>query len=516
MKRQAIDSSRRQVLKGAAGYSLALPFLQSLATKNAYGQPSIKTPKRFVAMLNEHGALAESSMFPAQSLLTQRANVFADHEIGWGSLKATRSGAEAMVAPVLRAPADEFSDRLIGKMNVLHGLDIPVYMGHRNGHYLGNFGAVLELKEPYSSNLRPTIDQVMAYSSSFYPQLDSIRQRVMIAPGARASWNYSNPTARTGTIGNIGASEDSLQLFDKIFVPAGSPPPQQRRHVVDFVLESYKTLKSSNRRLSLGDKQRLDDHMERMSELERKLTSKPVISCMARARPGRAAGYGYVDEAEFTKLVTLWLDVFIAAFTCNTSRIGVLPLTELRQLLSYAGDWHQGVAHQATTAVAQEKLLTAYQRAFSRIIVPFASKLDAIEEHPGTSYLDNTLIMWTQEAGWETHTSVSIPVVTFGSAGGFLKTGQFVDYRRKNSPLSAYKGNGTNQILGVLYSQLMATVLQAMGVAPAEFERWGHKGYGWPEFGTEGWLPPFAKHYVNPSSRYFQMASDILPQLKAS
>ncbi|MDX2022137.1 MAG: DUF1552 domain-containing protein [Deltaproteobacteria bacterium] len=514
MKR-TLDASRRQWLKGAAGYSLALPFLQSLATKTAFGQTTVAAPKRFVAMLNEHGGLAESSMFPAMGTLTDKANLFPDHEIGWGALKATRSGADAVVAPVLRAPADLFSDRLIGKMNVLHGLDVPVYMGHRRGHYLGNYAAVLELKEPYTSNLRPTIDQVMAYSPGFYPQLDGIRERVMIAPGAQASWNYSNPTARTGSVMNVRGPDDSLQMFDRIFVPAGAPPPMQRRHVVDYVLESYNNLKNANRRLSAGDKQRLDDHMERMSELERKLTSKPVASCMARPRPPRAAGYAYVDESEFTTLVNLWLDVFIAAFTCDTSRIGILPLVDLRQLLSYAGDWHQQVAHQYNTDAAQEKILMAYQRAFSRVIVPFAQKLDAIEEHPGSSYLDNTLIMWTQEAGWETHTSVSVPVVTFGSAGGFLKTGRFVDYRRKNSPLSAYKGTGTNQALGLLYSQWMATALQAMNVPPSDFERWGHKGYGWPEFGTEGWLPPFSKHYQSTSSRYFQMASDVLPQLKA-
>jgi hypothetical protein len=74
---------------------------------------------------------------------------------------------------------------------------------------------------------------------------------------------------------------------------------------------------------------------------------------------------------------------------------------------------------------------------------------------------------------------------------------------------------GRTQVLGLLYSQWLATVLQAMGAPASEFERWGHKGYGVPYITKESWTPPFAKHYGNTSSRYFTMASDFLPFLRA-
>ena len=81
----------------------------------------------------------------------------------------------------------------------------------------------------------------------------------------------------------------------------------------------------------------------------------------------------------------------------------------------------------------------------------------------------------------ETHGSVSIPVVTFGSAAGRLKTGLLCDYRRIGNTASQFDpGAGGKQTLGLLYSQWLATVLQAMGVPPSEFERWGYKGYGYP------------------------------------
>lgn len=67
----------------------------------------------------------------------------------------------------------------------------------------------------------------------------------------------------------------------------------------------------------------------------------------------------------------------------------------------------------------------------------------------------------------------------------------------------------------MLYSQWLETVLLSMGLSPAEFERWGHKGYGVPFLTQEDWTPPFRQHYGDTSSRYFQMASDPLALVRA-
>ena len=148
--------------------------------------------------------------------------------------------------------------------------------------------------------------------------------------------------------------------------------------------------------------------------------------------------------------------------------------------MSYGGDWHQEVAHQWQLADRQALLVQSYQRFFASTFVDMAKRLD-VEEAPGATYLDNSLLVWTQESGMETHGSVSIPVVTFGSAAGRMKTGMLVDYRRMGNTASQFDpGAGGKQTLGMLYSQWLATVLQAMGVPPSEFERWGTQGLRLP------------------------------------
>ena len=81
------------------------------------------------------------------------------------------------------------------------------------------------------------------------------------------------PGVTTGSIENVRGYASSLELFNKIFVPPTTGGPAPRAPIVDRVLENYKRLRNGNRRLSAADRQRLDDHMARIAELQRKLTA---------------------------------------------------------------------------------------------------------------------------------------------------------------------------------------------------------------------------------------------------
>ncbi len=517
MARTVIDITRRQMLLGTGGAMLALPVLPSLLTKTAYGQdPTFTRKPRLYWLCTDHGGAFESSMFPAGSLLTNKQAMFPDHEIAMGTLASTVSGETRSVSPILSGSSSRFSEALVAKMNVLYGLDVPFYIAHNTGLHLGNYarndgnggdGAAVQ------SSPRPTIDQIMAWSPSFYDNLASTRERSMIMSSKTVSWNYSDPENRSGTIDNVRGHDSSLALFNKIFVPEQVGPPP-RAPIVDRVLDSYKALRDGNRRLSGADRQRLDDHMARIAELQRKLNA--TASCGDVAEPTDEAQDHYGNTAQDAIAYgKLWNEVVAAAFVCGTSRIGVLGYGGSERFVAYGGDWHQEVAHQWQLADKQELIKQSYQKVFEGIFMDLAAQLD-VEEAPGMTFLDNSLLVWSQECGMSTHDSVTIPIVTFGSAAGFLKTGIFADYRRVGNPASMYDPQaGGQQYLGVLYNQWLATVLQAMGVPPSEFERWDHKGYGVPFVSGESWTPPYAKHYGTTSSKYFTGASDILPFLKA-
>ena len=505
------------MLVGIGGTTLALPILPSLLTKTAYGaDPTFTRPPRLYWVTTEHGGAFEASMFPSGASLTSSATLFPDHTVRSGALRVTAQGANNVVSPVLQAAATALTPALVAKMNVLWGLDVPFYIAHNTGLHLGNYA-----RNDGNGNdgravqafPRPTIDQIMAWSPSFYPDLSKIRERALVMGNRPVSWGYSDPAVPTSSINSVLGYTSSLDLFNKVFVPPTTGAPT-RTPIVDRVLANYKRLRNGNTRLSAADRTRLDDHIARIAELERKLTATATTSCGNVAVPtDNANRHTGNSPAEAARQLELFNEVAAAAFMCGTSRIAVLGYGDTSRFVSYGGDWHQEVAHQWQLADKQALLVQSYQRFFEAVLVDMADRLSA-EEAPGISFLDNSLLVWTQESGMEAHGSVSVPVVTFGSAGGRLNTGLLCDYRRTDNAASQYDpGAGGMQALGLLYNQWLATVLQAMNVPPSEFERWGYTGYGYPYVSKETWTPPYAKHYGDTSSRYFQMASRSLPFL---
>jgi hypothetical protein len=101
-----------------------------------------------------------------------------------------------------------------------------------------------------------------------------------------------------------------------------------------------------------------------------------------------------------------------------------------------------------------------------------------VQEAPGVTVLDNTLVMWIWESGEETHANNEVPVLMAGSAGGSLRTGQYCDYRDLSTGGDLWQYNQVrSERPGLPQNQLLATCLQAMGVSPAEFTNVPNSGF---------------------------------------
>lgn len=499
--------TRRQMLYGAGGVALGLPFLRSLVPGPAYGQEvEYVAPKRFFAMTTGHGGVFESAMFPSESLLSQSSTLYTGLTVRRGSLAATVSGGQRRVSEVLRAPEASFPAELVGKMNVLWGLDIPFYIAHHSGGHLGNF-ARNDGNGDDGRNVQgawqPTIDQLMAWSESFYPDIDNIKRRSIVTGSVgRMSYFWSTPSNRSGTIQEVQRSTNAQSLFNEVFVPEETMDPEEpkRPPIVDRVLENYRSLRQSNRRLSSEDRRRLDDHIDRLAELQRRVNAvpEPLAACRLAGPPG--TGGNYVGEMQAL------LDVVVAAFLCGTSRVAVMGITE-SNFVADNGDWHQSVAHQWHLAEPQAKLQEANRGAFQNVLLYLARQLD-VEEAPGVTVLDNSLLTWSQECGMETHEASSMPVVTFGGAGGALRTGNFCDYRNRTAKGMRSTYGSERGYSGLLYNQWLATCLLAMGVPRSEWQNIEHNGaagYGNPYVSTD-----YALTHV---PGVVENASDLLPFL---
>lgn len=512
--------SRRMFLRGAAGFTLPMPFLGSLlkpATARADGGP----PRRFIAFATEHGGIWPEYMHPPDAALTDKMT-YAGHEVRRGALAPTMANGITTLSPVVSGSSSRLTPTLVSKMNLLRGLDLTWYLSHHRGGHLGNVAEHDPMGEPADGPVVaiPTIDQVMAWSPTFYPDPSGIRERSLIMGSGKLSSGWSSPTTKSGTVQTLNAETNSLTLFNRIFVPATGSTTPTRPSIVDQVLADYQRIRNSNRRLSGDDKRRLDDHVSRLSELQRKLTAVNAMSCSGVAKPSMsssdvkkgASTYGE-NPAKQAQFWELFNDVIVAALSCDTSRVATMRVEDT--FSTFSGDWHQSIAHEAAKdADAHTTLYQAHQKYFEGVVLDLIAKLDAVQESDGMTLLDHSLVQWTQESGVITHDQIDLPIVTAGSAGGFLRTGNYVDYRNLNKTGQKKGSEGflVGQNTGLIYNQWLGNVLQAMGVPRTEYETEKNGGYGHPYMAgsNTSWFGGYNKY----GTAELSVMGEILPFLR--
>ncbi|MDX2053999.1 MAG: DUF1552 domain-containing protein [Polyangiaceae bacterium] len=486
MSRSSSRLHRRWFLAGAGGALLPLPLLGSLFSPGTSEAQALRE-KCFGFFYQPHGNAYQRDMYPSQATLTNTM-AYAGHTIRNGALVGNDSAGEMRVSEVLRAPSTRLSQALVAKMNVLMGLDVPFYQSHNTGMALGNFGDNQQgIKSVVANGRRPTLDQILAWSPTFYSDASRVVNRSVVL--GDQSFAHANPKTRVGPIEMVGkTAQGSRDLFDQLFNTTTGP---REKLLIDKTLANYTALRNGNQRLSSGDKRRLDDHIESLYELQRKL-----IAATSGTPPPRPATNSTdlsnkteysMDPALQVQAYQLWNDVIVAAFSTGTSRVISTSIWDASFTTypgsAYGGSWHQEVAHKASIdAAAYTLLLTSYRTFFADVFVDLAKKLDAVDRGGGTTLLDDCLLFWTHESGHHTHDPICVPVVTFGSAAGGMKTGQFCDYRDLTRKM---KGGDDLQKedyeIGLLWHQWLGSVFQALGIPKSEYEVPAENG-GYPNF----------------------------------
>jgi hypothetical protein len=489
------EVDRRHFLRGLGGTLLALPVLPSLLGAREARAQAAQNNKCFVHFRTPHGAIFGASMWPADAALTQSV-FFADHDVRRGDLVAPVNGnGEAVISRVLTAKSTALTPALVTKMNILRGLDYPMYMGHNFGAALGYY----DFNKQRPGSPRATIDQIMAWSPAFYPSVASVKKRsVAIASSGTSSgsWGYNTPGVRASGVasGSISAVESSLALFDTLVAGTSGARPS-RPAVVDRVLDSYRRLRNGNRRLSAEDKVRLDQHIHAVEELQRRLGTSSAPGCQVPPRPStdnlalKRSGSFAADPVKNVQYFQLVNEVLAVALNCGTCRVATFSIDENNQNLTFTTrapqgeDWHNNVVHPATVPGNNQDLVVQFNKVFfAEVFMDLVSRLDRFPNGRGGTLLDDSLVAWGQENGNTPHFSFSVPVVTAGSAGGAIKTGSYCDYRnisRKVSGDSSTGAEGSFLWAGLVYNQWLSTALRAMGIPEAEWSEPDHPGYGW-------------------------------------
>jgi hypothetical protein len=232
-----------------------------------------------------------------------------------------------------------------------------------------------------------------------------------------------------------------------------------RRSVLNYLNDEAKTLRN---RLAASEKQKLDQHLETLSLMEKKLD--PAAAGVSCSKPNAPAGpdddrnvpeidrYGFVNN-------------FIATlFACNMTRVATFHMnSQSMDWLSMngspladeeRGDIHNNIAHMMKDGDdASVRKVALVHNFYASQVSALCDLLKSIDDGNGKTAYDNTIILWTNELGDPVqHLPYNVPFVLAGGGGSWAK-GRYLKYGGAPDPHTEKNTNSHNALLVSVLNQ---------------------------------------------------------------
>ncbi len=227
---------------------------------------------------------------------------------------------------------------------------------------------------------------------------------------------------------------------------------KHRRSILDFVLEDAAALR---KRLGARDQKKLDEYLEGVRDIERRLVAFESQSPFAVLAPlpsnpqseVRSARYEIPNAqspirnpqsaiprgipADYAEHIRLMADMMILAFQADLTRVVTFMFANEGSNRSYrqvgVPDGHHDMSHHGKSAdkIEKKRLIDLFH---ARQLAQILAKMKAVEE-PGGALLDNTMLVYGGGIGdGDRHNHDDLPILLAGRGAGALKPGRHVKY----------------------------------------------------------------------------------------
>jgi hypothetical protein len=337
---KSIQLSRRSLLRGVAGATLALPWLEAMEPRQAMAQTRTPPPKRYVVLFggtslgrNDTHLLVPSALGPNYPTNTALA------PLDTRGVKSHVGIVSNLVIPI-SGPASR----------------PPLWHASSTGVLLS--GVTATSRSPAA--LGPTSDWIVAsrllagLAPAARPRADCLTWRVQaegyISGGATGIMSARrNPS--TGALEQVSPIASPQVIFRNLFgSAAGSDPTAAARadmnhqSVLDFVAGRASDLST---RVSASDRLRIQQHLDEVRDLERSVAALATSTCAAPPDPGpdpatsfqtqsgttTGATIGYSNERRRGELLA---EMLYLALACDISRAASLMLSFSQSFMNCA------------------------------------------------------------------------------------------------------------------------------------------------------------------------------------
>jgi hypothetical protein len=412
--------SRRAVLRGTGGISIALPWMEVMGVRKASAQTSAA---RFLAVYTPGGTVMD---------------------------KWRVSGTESAFAlsPILK-PMEGVKSKLL----VLEGVDMQSAIGeqHQSGIVAWLSGTPQSgANRGYAAG--PSIDQVIAKKISATKRKRSLQIALRWATGK--SHGLLSPINAcnfedNGKFNPIPPSLDPRAIWNDLFgaldpLAIGGPKARlaRRKSVLDFVDRRYAALAKE---LGTQDRQKLEQHLDKVRELEKGVETLSMKMGATCAAPMLTDTKGYnpstglsssdnggnkdiSTDSAIPKVGKLFMDMMVMALACDVTAVGTLQWsdTEAKHTFPWLGlnEHHHFYQHDGGFRPAEcEKIGNWYAQQHAYL-------LDAMDkvDMGGHSLLDESVVFFGSElSNPPIHNKQNMPFLLAGKGGG-LRPGRYLKY----------------------------------------------------------------------------------------
>jgi hypothetical protein len=227
------------------------------------------------------------------------------------------------------------------------------------------------------------------------------------------------------------------EVFARLFADRPDDPETLARNklrasVLDAVLQDAKSL---NGKLGGGDRQKLDQYLTGVRELEQQITRAETLPALQLPDDvSRPVGV----PADLTEHIRLMCDLMVLAFQTDTTRIATFMLgregSEQKYRMVGVNEGHHTISHHQNKPdnLAKLKLISTYQmQQFAYLL----KRMKSVKEGDGT-LLDNSMVVFGSAiADPNKHAHEDLPLILAGRGGGTIAPGRFIRYP-KNTPIN--------------------------------------------------------------------------------
>lgn len=449
--------SRRNLLRGAGGVAIGLPFLEGMPERSAWAQDS---PPTFAFFMVAACGVVGSRFFP------DSRGPLSTQSLGAATGKATSKLAA-------HAPNLLF---LSGTNFATNG---PTACGHAQGLCQALTG-------------RPPGPESGAGATSTGMSADwHIAQRVspgvdplnLYAGNRRNGYIAERVSFRGGGAGQVRSADDNpYNLYSKLVglvdqngnpTPGGDDTANElaltRKSVNDLVREELGSIMSSPR-LSSDDRQRLQQHFDAIRDTEVKIDDMTDrASCalgnldVPRIESWRS-GFAFSMNGMIEEVAKLHMGLVALAFACNYSRTAAMQWGDGTDATRYSVpsnaslNWPFHHLSHRVPSDSQTGVNPTAENAHAEIDVIRMETLAAgLDQFASRGLQDKGFVMWTNHVSdGPSHSFRNVPVIIWGNGGnGYLKQGEYVD-----------GGNTTNN---KLLNALISAATQDTGMPTEDF-----------------------------------------------